>query len=273
MSKGLKTILKSLMWMALIAYLIVAVSYRSDVSQSENICKGIKVDILDEEQKFVNAALVSEWVDSLRLPIVGSPIDSLQMETIESFLRTKPYIQTIDVYPTIKGDCCIKLSQRDVIFRVVSSEGHDFFVDTLGYILDPSRQWQKKVPVITTDIKLPFDTDKFGNLGQVFSDTTYYYLQKLSNFVNILEKDDFLSSLVTQIRFTGRLEPGKEEIRLVPRVGRQVIVLGNLEDMDSKLRRLKTFYLKTFKDGWWQDAYELCFQYGDKVVVKRNKRI
>lgn len=272
MSRGLKTIFHILIWIVIIAYLVTAMTYFSDVSKSENICSGLNVNIKNSDEKFVDADLVSKWVDSLRIPITGIPMDSVKLEQIEKYLRSKPYVQKINVYPSINGECNVDISQREVIFRVISSQGHDFFVDTVGYILNPMGQWQKKVPVITTDLKLPFDTEKYGKINN-FGDTAKYYLQKLSNFANILVHDDFLSSLVTQIRITGDIKPGSEEVRLVPRVGRQIIVLGSFEDMDSKLNRLKKFYKKTFKDGWWQDADQLCFQYGNKVIVKRNTKI
>lgn len=267
MSRGLKIILHFIVWLAVISYVAVATWYHSSMEKQYS---GLEVRILDN-QKFVDADIVASLVDSLVSGQEGKPFNEISLQKIEQVIGSHPYVQNVEVFSDIEGHCIVELSQRDVIFRVVSQQGHDFFVDTLGYMLNPSGVWQKDVPIITTDCKFPFQIHQYGYIDTCFQSVSNYYLKNLRNFVEILNGDKFLNGLITQTRITGELEPGKESIHLVPRIGKQRIILGNFSELKDKMENVNVFYCNTFKDGWSQNATEICFQYGDKVIIKRDK--
>jgi len=266
MSRGVKFLLRLAMWLAVIAYIAVAVSFHSS---TEKLCTGLEIRILDD-QKFVDEDIVRLWLDTVFSPHLGKPAEELPLYEMEQLLRSKPYIQNVDLYSDIDGHCIVELSQRDVVFRVLSEGGHDFFVDTLGYRLNPRGVWQKDVPVITTNCVLPFPSNEYGFVDERYKVFSEYYLKNLRNFVKVLRRDQFLSGLVTQIRVTGDIKPGKESLHLIPRIGRQRIVLGDFSDIVSKLENVSLFYSKTYSDGWWHEASDVCFQYGDKIIIKRK---
>lgn len=269
MARGVfKVLFRFALWIAVITYIVAALFFNSS---REIMYGGLDVRIQDSIQRFVIADSVSAWLEPVVTELEGKQLDRFALNRMESILKDKPYIQYVQVYSDMDGRCIVELSQRDVIFRVLSESGHDFFVDSTGCRLNPHGVWQKQVPVITTDSRLPFDIDEYGYItDSIFSQKTCYYFKNLCKFAKELRDDPFLANFITQTKITGVLEPGREVIHLIPRFGRQRIVLGDFSDLSEKLENVSLFYSGVFKDGWGAVASDVCFQYGDKIIVKRK---
>ena len=82
----------------------------------------------------------------------------------------------------------------------------------------------------------------------------------------LLEKDDFLRLLVSQIY----IEP-HGDLRMEPRIGKHSIIVGDSTGLESKLENLEAFYRQGLVRGPW-DRYELInLKYKDQVVCTKRK--
>ena len=78
-------------------------------------------------------------------------------------------------------------------------------------------------------------------------------------------KDEFLENLVGQIHVSRQ-----DELQMVPIVGDQRIVLGNTEELDDKIFRLKTFYHEVMSRMGWNKYKTINLKFRNQVVCKKR---
>src|SRR5690606_39717340 len=69
--------------------------------------------------------------------VIGVPLKDIETEKIEQGLLALPYVARASVYADMDGVLQINVQQREVILRVISARGKEYYVDTEG----------KKIPV------------------------------------------------------------------------------------------------------------------------------
>ena len=57
---------------------------------------------------------------------------------------------------------------------------------------------------------------------------------------------------------------------MVPIVGDQRIILGNIEDLDDKIFRLKTFYQEAMSRMGWNKYKTINLKFKNQVVCKKR---
>ena len=80
-----------------------------------------------------------------------------------------------------------------------------------------------------------------------------------------IDASEFWKAQVEQIDVT---EDG--EIRLVPRVGDHLLILGSADDVERKLERLMNFYEKGLDNIGWNKYRSISVAYDNQVVCKKR---
>ena len=116
-----------------------------------------------------------------------------------------------------------------------------------GFIFQPTENLTSVDEIVATSD--PINSVMMGNI----------YL--LATKIN---EDEFFKSQIVQVFVNNR-----NEFELIPRVGNHRILLGNAEDIDSKLFRLKTFYTSDQIDVRELNLYDtLNVKYANQLVAK-----
>ena len=131
--------------------------------------------------------------------------------------------------------------------RVLNNRGQDFYVDSHGEILS-QHSLAVQLPVATGYIDRQFAS------GQLLA------------VVNAIDKSDFWKAQVEQIDVTR-----EGEIRLVPRVGDHLLILGTAQNVERKLERLENFYRKGLDNVGWNKYRSISVAYDNQVVCKKRK--
>lgn len=247
----------------LVAYTVVAVNYCSGREQ-EMKCTGVEITIRDSAQlKFVTPETVRHWLSDSAARIEGLPLREVDVYDVENLIERQDYVERAEAYVAIDGLLHISLQQRKPIMRVVSESGHNFYVDSALVILPPLPDCIAKVPVISGRLPLGFPIGYFGRLDEKKFPQERELLYNLINFVKQVDADPFLVALTTQVYYDGK------EVRLLPRIGEQTILFGEIADtavVGARLRKLSRFYQKSFGEGWWRTAREIDLRYRGQVV-------
>jgi cell division protein FtsQ len=130
--------------------------------------------------------------------------------------------------------------------RVLNNRGQDFYVDSHGEIL-VQHSLAVQLPVATGYIDRRFASDE------------------LLRLVRAIDASEFWKAQVEQIDVT---EDG--EIRLVPRVGDHLLILGSVDDVERKLERLMNFYEKGLDNIGWNKYRSISVAYDNQVVCKKR---
>lgn len=141
-----------------------------------------------------------------------------------------------------------------------------------NYILPLQGYHTRYVPVVTGDVVLPFGKGFVGSLDKIMSDNekkmskNYLFLTKLINFVKFVSNDDFWGAQIVQINLVAKGNEVDPYVEIVPRVGDQVIMLGDLEGYDTKLDKMMSFYRNAVEYEGWQKYSYINLEYENQIV-------
>ena len=151
-------------WVAIIAYFVAASRY-CRIEREKNLCRGLKVVVLDSaERGFITSGMVKNWFALEQQRFLREPIDQINTLDVEAFVRRRGFVKEVHAYTTMDGMLNIELTQRKPILRVNSINGYDFYVTDDNYILPTQRYYSVYVPVVTGMLRLPFAPDYVGSL-------------------------------------------------------------------------------------------------------------
>ncbi len=225
---------------------LALVMFEFSGKDDEKSCNQIVVKIKDREQlQFIDEEKVLKILQRSNLKLKGEKIKSIKISEIENALLSNSMIKKADCYVTPSGDLNIDIWQRKPIFRVVATP--DYYVDAEGKMMQVSSEFVVYVPVVT------------GTVSQRMATTN------LLQFMLFLQKNEFWNAQIEQIDVT----PAKEII-LIPRVGDHEIELGTLDNYESKLKKLETFYLNGLNKIGWGNYKTISLKYKDQVICTKK---
>jgi cell division protein FtsQ len=229
-------------------------------NNSENNGIEIKVKHLSDAN-YVSSAEVEKMLRNKGLYSEKTLPSHINTSKINSVVEALAGVKSAKCYISKNNKLVVEITQCKPLFRVMKSNGRNFFVSEDGKIVEAGAGFFVDIPIVTTSTEVKIEFAK----------------GELSEFVKFIENDDFLKNLVVQI-VSERTKNGKDSITLIPRAGNQVIIVGELHDADNepnfkaKLNRLKTFYEKQVLDvkGW--NAYsKIDLRFKNKIYcTKKN---
>ena len=155
---------------------------------------------------------------------------------------------SVECYKKVGGTVCVEVTQRVPIMRVMADDGN-YYVDAEGQRMAVRTQYQAHLPLVT---------------GRVDSVLTYRDMLPL---VRYIYNHRFWNAQIEQIYVNER-----HEVELVPRVGDQTILLGSVQDFETKLDNLMLVYKKVFSKAGWAMYDTVSLKFKNQVVCTRKKK-
>ena len=183
----------------------------------------------------------------------------LQVEITDSAVLH--YISPADVYNYIEDfemDPCgkplggidtEKMERTLMSNGVLGSDDGNYYVDAEGQRMAVRTQYQAHLPLVT---------------GRVDSVLTYRDMLPLARYIY---NHRFWNAQIEQIYVNER-----HEVELVPRVGGQTILLGSVQDFETKLDNLMLVYKKVFSKAGWAMYDTVSLKFKNQVVCTRKKK-
>ena len=188
-------------------------------------------------------------------------MQTINSRQIEDMLRKSAFVKTAQCYKTEDGELCINITQRMPLVRIKSNNGDDYYLDDNDAIM-PNTKYVSNLIIVT------------GSLSKWFAE----------RYISILSKtimsDDLWKNQIEQINVL----PDKG-IELVPRVGNQIIYIGNLPECNNpgerqlmvtayvqkKLKRLKEFYMYGLSQAGWNKYSYINLEFDNQIICKKRK--
>lgn len=235
---------------ALVTYLVLAVTAFNKPDELTNVCGEVRTEIKDDVVKgFLNVDAVKVQLQRAGLFPLGEPMSNIKTRLIEEALLKNPFVETAQCYKTQTGRVCISLSQRLPVVHVMSADGDDYYVDTHGNIM-PSFQYANDLVVAT------------GSLNR------NYAKKVLPAIGNFLVKDKHWRNQIEQLNI---LSDGS--IEMVPRVGDHIVYLGAPSNFAHKLDRLDKFYKYGLSKAGWNKYSYISLEFDNQIICKKTKRV
>lgn len=242
----MKTVLKLLLLVALIAYLGFAFT---NLTQKENktLCTALNYTIADSTHAgFITGDEADRLLRKAKLYPIGKAMHQINSETIEMALKQNQFIDSVACYKAPNGTVNILIVQRLPLMRIISNNGEDYYLDSRGRKLKPAG----------------YVADMVVATGNISSKFAQQHLVAMGRF---LRDDAFWNNQIEQINVLPN-----EHLQLVPRVGNHIIDFGNANNISTKFRNLYTFYEKVLPQVGWNKYREISVEHTSQIVGRKG---
>lgn len=222
--------------------IIIAFLQRRDL-----VCEHIIVQVENRENySFIKAENIASFLNNNGIKCVGLKTSEINLLEVENTVKKIKVVRDAICYFNMKGDLYVKVWQRIPQYRV-KSLSCDYFVDDNREIFPANSSTVAYVPLITGKLSTDFATNQLFDL------------------ISFIENDRFLATAFTQITVND------ERVSLIPRVGNFVVVLGDIDNFESKLTKYKTFIKKVYKYKEWSKYSVISLEYKNQVVCTKRE--
>lgn len=238
----MKKILGFLAVVAMLAALIFAIVYFKG-SVDEQICTGIQVQIMDNEaDNYVSESEVLKIMHLNNLDLVGSSIKQIKFRRIERVVSELKMVRHVESFSTNAYKVVVRIWQYQPVLRVLDERG-SYYINSDGKQIGLSYHSAANVLIASG-----FHLDSVQ-------------VSRLYRMALLLKKDAFWDAQIEQVYVEQN-----GEWTLIPRVGKQEILLGLPIDIENKLSRLKLFYLKALPKVGWERYARINLKYQNQIV-------
>ncbi len=227
----------------LIGYIFFAIFWTKD-KPMEGICAGVEVVFDDESNaKSITADELIKILDAKKLNPSGKSLAEINTYEIQEAVLSSQVVKDAKVYITGNHVVCVAVEERVPVLRVMADGGENYYIDSEGERFPVSRHFAAYIPLATGAIKEAFAKEE------------------LYKFALFLQEDKFWNAQIEQIVVL----PNKD-VKFIPRVGDQEIILGSLSGYEAKLDRLMSFYKKGQNNIGWNKYKEINLKFDEQVV-------
>jgi len=228
------------------------------VSEKSNaqVCRSLKV-IIEGKETFIDQQDIAKLIHDNHGVVVGQELNSIEIEKIENTLKKLPYVAHASVHTDMDGLLQVVVKQREVLLRVINKQGKEYYVDTQN----------KKIP--TTLKYVPHVLVANGNITEFYSAPLEAVksgvVMDLVQIVKHVKENDLWANQIVQLYVNEQ-----RDIELIPRIGKEVLVIGNADSLQYKLDRLEVYY-KNILPKVGSEAYEkVNVKYGGQIICERR---
>ena len=235
---------------------------------NEEKCAEIVVKIEDLNRfGFISEGDILEILNREFNTPISQKIGDLNCFAMEKRLNEHAAIERADVFISIDRKLHVTLTQRKPILRVFTRDA-SFYIDKKGRVMPLSLKYTALVPVANGNIQLSYEKLKdLTNKSVDEPDSNalpklYTDLIKLSQFI---DNHEFWRAQIEQVYVDK-----ESEFELIPRVGNHSIVLGGVDNLETKFNKLMIFYQKGLSKTGWNEYKTINLKFNEQVVCTKR---
>ena len=243
----MKKALYILLALLLLSYLVASIYFLTNKKDVYTICEKVEIVIADSlEKHFLTEKDIVAYLEKEKLYPLKKKSDEINTFQIKEALLKNVIIESVTVVQTVSGMITITISQKMPILRIYNGSG-SYYVDNTGQTMPSTLGQAIYVPVAG------------GNIEKS------YAISELYKFALFLQNDAFWNDQITQIYVRS-----ENDVEIVPRAGSHRILMGSLDDYETKLKKLRLFYEQvTPRMGW--DKYSIInLKYKNQIVCTKK---
>ena len=214
-------------------------------SSSQNNAKPIsevEVSFIGENNLFISKTKVDKLLIQNNDYIKCVSKDNLDLKALENKLSSHDMIENSEVYISINGILKIDIKQRNPYARVISDSS--FYIDNNGTKMPLSDNYSARVLLV----------------HGLNDESKIDYVFKL---IKTIRDDEFLNSNVTDILIS------KSDISLRVRNCNFEVLVGDLNNLETKIKNFKAFYQKAYRDKILNNYKKVNLQFNNQIVCTK----
>jgi cell division protein FtsQ len=214
-------------------------------SSSQNNAKPIsevEVSFIGDNNLFISKTKVDKLLIQNNDYIKCVSKDILDLKALENKLSSHDMIENSEVYISINGILKIDIKQRNPYARVISDTS--FYIDNNGTKMPLSDNYSARVLLV----------------HGLNDESKIDYVFKL---IKTIRDDEFLNLNVTDILIN------KSDISLRVRDCNFEVLVGDLNNLETKIKNFKAFYQKAYRDKILNNYKKVNLQFNNQIVCTK----
>ena len=228
-----------------IIIVLAVVSIFFAFSSSQNNAKPIsevEVSFIGDNNLFISKTKVDKLLIQNNDYIKCVSKDILDLKALENKLSSHDMIENSEVYISINGILKIDIKQRNPYARVISDPS--FYIDNNGTKMPLSDNYSARVLLV----------------HGLNDESKIDYVFKL---IKTIRDDEFLNLNVTDILIN------KSDISLRVRNCDFEVLVGDLNNLETKIKNFKAFYQKAYRDKILNNYKKVNLQFNNQIVCTK----
>ena len=232
--------IRGLFLLGLVLFLYAFSSFKNNSRPIENV----SVQFTGQNNVFITTEMVNKLLILCQEKPYFLHKDDIDLRELEFLLESNNMIKSAQVYLTVNGVVMAKVEQKTPIARVENDEM--FYIDDEGFRMPLSTEHSARVPLVYGVVE---DED----------------LQRVYKLALAAFNDSFLKIYLTEIH-----QNKNKEISLKLRLLDFEVLVGNIDNLEQKLKNLKAFYQKAKKDNMLDVYKSVNLQFDNQVVCTKK---
>lgn len=244
------------LWIAIgagvIALLVAAIK-----KKDAQYCSGVTINIEGVDNNFFVDK--KDILNSIKATVGGSPVghttSAFDLKKLETELEKDIWVKKAQLFFDNNDRLMVHVLEREPVARVFTTGGTTFYIDSSLAMLPLSDKFSARLPVFTS-----FPSDKI-----VLSNPDSALLKGILIVSMAIQKDSFSMAIIDQVDITAQ-----RNFEMIPKIGNNIIVFGDANDAEEKLKKLQLFYKKVIVKAGWSNYSVVDVQFKGQVVAKRK---
>jgi cell division protein FtsQ len=260
----MKKLKKILIWSGIILYLGLMTGFFAN-RYEKLVCKSLIIRIADSSDHcYVLSNDILSTLKKNNIKYKGIPLSKIDLNKIEKLVKVNQLIDECKAYTGVNGILHIEITQREPIVRIIDKNLQGYYLDKEGNVLNLSRRAAPHVLVVNGNIRSPFKIGSPVNINSINDSLAMNKFKDICTLVNYINEEKFWSAQIEQIYVNK-----DNEFELIPRVGPHIILFGNIDDYQSKFRKLEIFYKEGLNHVGWNHYLTINLKFKDQVVCTK----
>lgn len=254
MSPRVTKILRNILFLLSVPLIISAFVF-ARVGQKGKVCKGLDIAIQNPEVSFITKKDVVGMIEAQGIMADETLVDEINLQDIEKTFADNKWIKSSNAFMGSDQVLHLHIEQKEPKVRIVEKDSTDYayYLDEYANPIPLSSQYSPRLPIVTT-----------SEIG--FSRSELSLKSDLVTLASYIQKDTFWNAAISQIDIDD-----KGQIVLIPVLGTQTILFGNIEDMANKFDRLLLFYKHSVHRVDWTKYDELDVRFSGQVICRNHR--
>lgn len=201
-----------------IAGIVFLYAFALHKNQRKSIGK-IEVEFVENQPTFLSVEIVNKLLIQSETNLLNKPKTLINLHQVEQEVRKNKMVENAELFITPNGELKANITQRVPVARL-SNGAKVYYLDRQGLVMPLSANYSTRVPLVT------------GVLNSEMEKEVFFLIQKL-------DENEFYEKQIIGIH---RKING--DYLLSTRIGRHKVLLGSLDNVDNKLKKLQVFYKK-----------------------------
>lgn len=260
---------KKIIIITLISVVLIIGIFTTIYFHGQQLCKGALVKInYENASPFISENDVLNIVNGLYPELTSVSRNDINIEHIELAVKANPYVEKADVSMDLNGEIHILVKQKKPLARVFNKKGESYYITYDKKLMPISKFGNERVVVVSGEINQKY-SDSVVLKDYISADNTMdnYILFKIWKTVVLLNENPFLKALIDQLYINEN-----NEIEMIPRVGDQLIILGDIDNLETKFENLIVMYTQGFQKVGWEKYSVINLKFKNQVVCTRKQQ-